>query len=83
MKNKLQRLYDSEINFMLSCFWDGGIDWKLGDLQNGFQDGGNEDTVEQAIEALWFAACIAYPQCETLYHSKSEMKRLQTQLGIK
>jgi hypothetical protein len=32
----LQRLYDSEINFELSCFWDGGFIWKLGDSANGY-----------------------------------------------
>jgi hypothetical protein len=31
-----QRLYDSEINFRISCFWDGGFDVKLGDEMNGY-----------------------------------------------
>ena len=31
-----QRLYDSEINFSISCFWDNGFVVKLGDDLNGF-----------------------------------------------
>lgn len=32
-----QDLYDSEINFSVSTFWDGGFDVKLGDTVNGFK----------------------------------------------
>jgi hypothetical protein len=32
-----QELYDSEINFSISTFWDGGFDVKLGDEMNGFR----------------------------------------------
>jgi hypothetical protein len=31
-----QPLYDSEINFVVSCFWDNGFEVKLGDDLNGF-----------------------------------------------
>lgn len=31
-----QDLYNSEINFAVSTFWDGGFDIKLGDHANGF-----------------------------------------------
>jgi hypothetical protein len=30
-----QQLYDSEINFEVSCFWDAGFDVRLGDAVNG------------------------------------------------
>jgi hypothetical protein len=30
------RLYESEINCAISCFWDKGRDVKLGDEMNGF-----------------------------------------------
>ena len=33
-----QRLYDSEINFEVSCFWDAGFDVRLSDAVNGFLD---------------------------------------------
>lgn len=32
-----QELYDSEINFAVSCLWDGGFDVKLGDEHNGWK----------------------------------------------
>lgn len=32
----LQKVYDSEINFSISTFWDAGFDVKLGDKLNGF-----------------------------------------------
>jgi hypothetical protein len=32
----LQRLYDSEINFEVSGFYDAGFDVRLGDHLNGF-----------------------------------------------
>jgi hypothetical protein len=33
----LQDLYDSEINFSIVTFWDGGYEVKLGDEWNGFK----------------------------------------------
>lgn len=50
----LQRLYDSEINFSISVFWDGGFDVKLGDAMNGFDAETNVRTyleVESWLEA--------------------------------
>ncbi len=58
--DKLQRLYDNEINFEVSCFWDGGIRWGLGDYSNGFTAEGNEPTVTEAIDALCKAAEAKY-----------------------
>ena len=31
MTEQLQALYDSEINWTLAAFYDGGFTWKLGD----------------------------------------------------
>lgn len=31
-----QELYDNEINFSVSCFWDGGFVARLGDDMNGW-----------------------------------------------
>jgi hypothetical protein len=59
--NTLQQLYDSELNFELSCFWDGGFNWKLGDQLNGFFAKGHADTCEQAVQALARAACEVFP----------------------
>jgi len=61
-KSTLQELYDSEINFQISTFWDSGFDWKLGDNLNGFVDGGNEDSFNEAIESLVNAAVRHFPK---------------------
>lgn len=58
----LQDIYDSEINFTLSTFWDGGFDWKLGDESNGWKAEGNADSLEQAVVALDAAAREHYPR---------------------
>lgn len=57
----LQALYDSEINFSLSCIWDGGIDVALGDELNGFKEKTSTDTVEEACQWLKETAIKHYP----------------------
>ena len=60
-KDPLKDLYDSEINWSLSTFWDGGIDVKLGDELNGFKDEANFDTIGECVDWLVEAACAYYP----------------------
>ena len=60
----LQLLYDSEINFELSSFWDGGFIWKLGDSANGYPAEGRADSVSEAIAQLRAAALTHFPQSE-------------------
>lgn len=55
-----QRLYDSEINFMISTFWDGGFDWCLGHELGGYQAEGTADTYDEAVAALAKAARTRY-----------------------
>ena len=62
MTKELQRLYDSEINFRVSCFWDAGVDWALGDEGNGFKASGNAATVEEALRELFDAASTHFPE---------------------
>jgi hypothetical protein len=57
----LQAFYDSEINFEISAFWDGGFTWKLGDSMNGFDAQGNARTIQQAVPELSAAALKHYP----------------------
>jgi hypothetical protein len=57
-------LYDSEINFELSCFWDGGFIWKLGDDANGYVAEGNGRTVEEAVTELADAALTHFPESD-------------------
>ena len=56
----LQDLYDSEINFTISCFWDGGFNWILGDSRNVIRTAGNVDTFAEAVNALRQAALKHY-----------------------
>ena len=60
----LQNLYDSEINFSISCFWDGGIDVKLGDSMNGYKAESNVDTIEQATKWFHEQALIHFPNSQ-------------------
>jgi hypothetical protein len=59
--HKLQRLYNSEINFSITTFWDEGFDWKLGDEINGFKATGCADTFKEAVNDLCDAAKEFFP----------------------
>ena len=62
MLETLQALYDSEINFHLSTFWDGGFAAKLGDDMNGYVWEEDEfETLKEAVAALAAAAKRIYP----------------------
>jgi len=61
-KHQLQMLYDNEINATLSWFWDGGVNWVLGDAVNGVRKAGNAPTPDEAIDELWSEAVKLYPQ---------------------
>ena len=58
----IQALYDSEINFLIANFWDGGFDVKLGDQLNGFKACGNEATWAEAVYWLAERACEHFPK---------------------
>jgi squalene cyclase len=60
-----QRLYTSEINFSISCFWDGGFDVKLGDDMNGFDAETQVPTYADALVWLDQTARALYP--DSLY----------------
>jgi len=57
-------LYDSEINFEISCFWDAGFNWKLGDSANGYVAEGNAPSIEDAMTRLADAALKKFPESE-------------------
>lgn len=50
--DKLQRIYDSELNIALSWFWDGGIDVVIGDKLNGIKESANFKNVSEAVDWL-------------------------------
>lgn len=59
--NILQELYNSEINWKISTFWDGGFNWWLGDDMNGFKEEGVEDSLVLATYALERSAIKHFP----------------------
>ena len=61
MSDILQELYDSEINFKISTFWDAGFDWQLGDEMNGWKANGIANTFAGAAIALESAALLYFP----------------------
>jgi len=64
MSETLQKLYDCEINFEISCFYDGGFDAALGDSRNGWTDHVGGETLNECIGNLVVAAIKRYPECE-------------------
>lgn len=56
-----QDLYDSEINFSISTFWDGGIRVQLGDEMNGFLSETSVDRWGQVEPWLQLKAVEHYP----------------------
>lgn len=67
-----QRLYDSEINFSISCFWDGGFDVKLGDSMNGFDSETQVHTFAMALAWLDQEARKRYPDSEYVTGNKPD-----------
>jgi hypothetical protein len=57
----LQRLYDSEINFEVSAFYDAGFDVRLGDPLNGFLAEGKVETWAAAEAWLRDQALAHFP----------------------
>jgi hypothetical protein len=56
-----QRLYESEINFVISCFSDDGFHVQLGDELNGFVAEHTMDTWDKVEQWLRNAALLHYP----------------------
>lgn len=61
IKQVMEDLYYSEINFAISCFWDGGFDVKLGDVMNGWRAEDNWDSLEEVASWLDEQARRHYP----------------------
>ena len=58
---ELQKTYDSEINVEISWLWDGGIEVRLGDRQNGFLAETNVTLVADILPWLQEAIAHFYP----------------------
>ena len=57
-----QQLYDSEINFSISCLWDGGFQIKLGDELNGYVSQTCVDTWAEVDPWLRAEALLHFPE---------------------
>ena len=57
-----QSLYDSEINFSISCFWDGGFEVKLGDELNGYVSQTRAECWDDIEPWLKSEAMLHYPE---------------------
>lgn len=55
-------LYDAEINFAVTCFWDGGYESRLGDHLNGWGKTHHSDTFPEAIKVVFDQAYEQWPQ---------------------
>lgn len=73
--NELQKIYNSEINFSISTFWDGGFDVSLGDEINGFEESYNFDRIEDAIKWLIHKVFQYYPNSEYCKESMQMNKK--------
>lgn len=57
----LQRLYDSEINFAIKCFYDQGFSVYLGDAMNGWMSFSLDCTFAEGVHWLATEAVKHYP----------------------
>jgi hypothetical protein len=70
-----QRLYDSEINFEVSCFYDADFDVRLGDALNGFLAQDKVPTWEAVEKWLHYAALKYYPNSAYARHALGDAWR--------
>jgi hypothetical protein len=61
---KLQALYDAEVNFAIETFWDAGFKAKLGDALNGFVAERECRTLAEAADWLLSEADARYGKVE-------------------
>jgi len=54
--------YQSEINYSISCFWDGGWTLRLGDELNGFESSSVYETVADLERDMPKEICRLYPK---------------------
>jgi hypothetical protein len=71
----LQGLYESEINFTVSAFWDCGFRWSVGDPLNGFVAEGSAQTFEWAVSDLAQATVEHFPN--SAFAHSYQTRRLQ------
>jgi hypothetical protein len=68
-------LYDSEINYAISCFWDCGWTVKLGDALNGWDAEGHCCSWDEVTQFLRDAAIKAYPDSSFAKNAPASSQR--------
>jgi hypothetical protein len=58
----IQRLQDSEINGMISWFFDGEWRWAIGDDLNGWKTAGKADSFDAVVRELAENALAEFPR---------------------
>ena len=74
---QLQRIYDSEINFCISTFWDGGFDVKIGNPMGGYLAETNTKKMETAVEWLIDKVLELYPNSFYAYYRISLINKIR------
>lgn len=62
LMDMIDGLYESEINFTISSFWDEGFTAKIGDTMNGFDEQKTFDTFWEAVDWVAHRAVELYPE---------------------
>ena len=63
-RDLFQDLYDSEINFQITTFWDAGFNLRLGDEVNGFVAETTVKTFREAFAWFYDQALLHYPNSD-------------------
>ena len=59
----IDKIYNSELNFSITCFWDSGYTIKLGDEHNGFVEESFAKNWREAQDVLVGMVLRRYPDC--------------------
>lgn len=62
LEDVLNLLYSHEINCSVSCFWDGGWDFRLGDEANGIKEASHSNDLREGAAWLLSVAKEHYPE---------------------
>lgn len=61
LSEKIQKIYDGEINFRIESFYDSGWTLQVGDHINGFPICETFDTFDEAIDYLYLRTFKSLP----------------------
>ena len=74
---ELEKVYDSEINYSIEVFWDGGFFVRIGDDMNGYVDEEIFKSLREGIKWLLKRVKELYPNSKYAKESLCENKKIQ------